>query len=410
MIRVILLAPTLFPGGAERQMVYLAAGLPRDRFDVRFVLLAERGPLASEAEAAGVPVRVLGLTQTACRAPGPACVRTVAHALRRYRALIKGVDIVDAWTVPAYTFAGLVRPLAGVPVLLAGRRSLPDVQRTRTRARELARAVAMRRVDGVVANSQAAADAAVSVEGIAADKVHVIRNAVTPGTLSADERARLRAGWGVADDQVLIGCVASLREGKGHAMLIDVIARLRASDDRVRAVFVGSGRQLEPIVSAIEARGLGETIVLDTGVSDARRVPGAFDVAVQASDTEGLPNAVLEAAAAGVAIVATAVGGTPEVIIDGRDGILVPRADPEALFQGLDRLLRDDDLRNRLGRAAEERAGVFTPDALVSHTAALYDRLLRASAGKRVDPPGPGKRTSASGSEGSARALSGPWA
>jgi glycosyltransferase involved in cell wall biosynthesis len=387
MIRVILLAPTLFPGGAERQMVYLAAGLPRDRFEVRFVLLAERGPLASEAEAAGVPVEVLGLTRSACRTPGPACVRTVVHALRRYRELIKGVDIVDAWTVPAYTFAGLVRPVAGVPVLLAGRRSLPDVQRTRTRARELARGVAMRRVDGVVANSQAAADVAVSVERIPADKVHVIRNGVAPGSLSPDERARLRAGWGVGDDQVLLGCVASLREGKGHAMLIDVIARLRASDDRVRGVFVGSGRQYGPILSAIEARGLGNTIALDTGISDARRIPGAFDIAVQASDTEGLPNAVLEAAAAGVAIVATAVGGTPEVIVDGRDGILVPRRDPDALFLALDRLRGDDDLRIKLGRAAAERARAFTPDALVSQTASLYDRLLRASAGKHVNGP-----------------------
>jgi glycosyltransferase involved in cell wall biosynthesis len=387
MIRVVLLAPTLFPGGAERQMVYLAAGLPRDRFDVRFVLLAERGPLAAEAEAARIPIEVLGLTREACRRPGPTCTRAVADALRRYRALIRGVHVVDAWTVPAYTFAGLVRPLAGVPVLLAGRRSLPDVQRTRTRGREIARSIAMRRVDAVVANSQAAADIAVSAEGIAADKVHVIRNAVAPGGLSTDERDRLRAAWGVRDDEMLIGCVASLREGKGHMMLVDVIARLRASDDRVRGVFVGSGHQHDTIASAIEARGLEGTIVLETGISDARRVPGAFDIAVQASDTEGLPNAVLEAAAAGVPIVATAVGGTPEIIGDNRHGILVPRRDPDALFQALDRLLRDGDLRMRLGRAAAERAGTFTQDALVSHTAALYERLVRASSAKDVAGP-----------------------
>jgi glycosyltransferase involved in cell wall biosynthesis len=356
MIRVVLLAPTLLPGGAERQMLYLASGLPRDRFDVRFVLMAERGPLATEAERQGLRVDVLGLSTSACRKARPSCVRSIASA---------------------YTFAGLLRPLVRVPVLLAGRRSLPDVQRTRTRSRELARGVAMRRVDAVVANSQAAADLAVSEEGLDPGKVHVIRNAVLPASTDPGDRARLRQRWGVRDDQLLIGCVASLREGKGHPMLIDVVARLRQSDDRVRAVFVGAGRTRPQLETAIAAQGLDGVITIDSDIHDARQVPCAFDISVQASDTEGLPNAVLEAASAGTAIVATSVGGTPEVIDNEVDGLLVPRRDADALVKAITRLLDDGELRGRLGRAAAERSREFTAGALVERTSALYEELLR---------------------------------
>jgi glycosyltransferase involved in cell wall biosynthesis len=382
-IRVVLLAPTLLPGGAERQMVYLAGGLPKDRFDVRFVLMAERGPLAAEAEGQGIRVDVLGLTRGASRLPGPDAIGGMAHALRRYRALTRGAHVVDAWTVPAYTFAGLVRPLVPVPVLLAGRRSLPDVQRTRTALRELARAVAMRQVDAVVANSQAAADLAIAQEGVEPGKVRVIRNAVSPASTDPDERRRLRRRWGVRDDQVLIGCVASLRDGKGHPMLVDVIARLRGSDDRVRAVFVGAGQMRAEVEAAIGRHGLGDVIAIDPDVADARTIPVAFDVSVQASDTEGLPNAVLEAAAAGVAIVATAVGGTAEVITQDVDGLLVPRRDPDALYAALVRLLGDPGLRERLGQAARERSRAFAPEQLVERTAALYEELVERRARTR---------------------------
>jgi glycosyltransferase involved in cell wall biosynthesis len=106
---------------------------------------------------------------------------------------------------------------------------------------------------------------------------------------------------------------------------------------------------------------------------------GAFDVAVQASDSEGLPNAVLEAAAAGLPIVATAVGGTNEILTAGEDGLLVEKGDRRGLGEAIERLARDGDLRRSLGLAAQRRSQVFSPARLAEETGSLYLRLAASN-------------------------------
>jgi glycosyltransferase involved in cell wall biosynthesis len=117
-------------------------------------------------------------------------------------------------------------------------------------------------------------------------------------------------------------------------------------------------------------------VILDLDAGDARPRYAGFDIAVQASESEGLPNAILEAAAAGLPIVATAVGGTPEVIEDGRTGLLVEPRDPLALAAAIDRLAEDPGARRRLGEAAAVRARDFSPEALAEATVRLYRSLF----------------------------------
>ena len=119
-------------------------------------------------------------------------------------------------------------------------------------------------------------------------------------------------------------------------------------------------------------------MTLTGDVLDARPLFGALDVFVSASEAEGLPNSVLEAAAAGVAIVATAAGGTVEIVEDGRTGVLVPVGDDEALRAGLLRLATDPDLRGRLGSAARlHAASVFGIDRFIRETADFYEEMAR---------------------------------
>lgn len=393
-IRVALVAPTLNPGGAERQMLYLASALPRETFELRFVLLSERGALAAEAEALGIPVYVLGLNRESCRGLRPQCLRSALGALARYRHLTRGVQIVDAWTVPAYTFAGLARPFARVPVVMAGRRSLADVRRTKTLVRETARSLAMRHVDAVVANSQAAASESLILEGIRASRMHVIRNAVIPIVTPDADRVRLREAWGFGAQDLVVGCVATLRPGKGHDLLLEVATDLRDQYPQLRYVFTGSGPAHEWIHEQIRARGLEGVVVIHGGEADARRIYGAFDIVVQASESEGLPNAVLEAAAAGRPIVATSVGGTAEILTSEKDGLLVPKCDRTAMATAIGRLAHDPGLRQLLGKAAADRSREFSVDKLVVQTSSLYLRLLDGSTAGS-GPGGPGKATPA---------------
>ena len=123
-------------------------------------------------------------------------------------------------------------------------------------------------------------------------------------------------------------------------------------------------------------RRLSDIVVLHTGEEDARAVYCGFDIHVQASDSEGLPNAVLEAASAGLAMVATDVGGTREIITDDVDGILVAGRDDVALAAGVMRLVGDPDLRRRLGTQARTRALDFSVQRLAAETGAMYLRSL----------------------------------
>jgi glycosyltransferase involved in cell wall biosynthesis len=375
-IRVAFLTPSLNAGGAERQMLLLAATLPRPEFEVRFILLWERGPWAAQAEALGLRIDVLGLRPQDCAGLRPRCLMAALRAVRQYLVLARRVDIVDAWLVPSYTFAGFAQPLARVPVLIAGRRSLLGHYREKPWYRRAAAGWATRLTRAVVANSRAAGEEAISQEGVPPNRVHVIPNAVIPANPSPGERDRRRHAWGFGPDDLVVGCVANYRPGKGLDHLLEVASRLRPSVPGLRFVLVGEGPLREHLAAEIHERHLGPIVVLNGTEVDARNVYPAFEIVVQASDSEGLPNVILEAASAGRAIVATDVGGTRDVLTNDRDGLLVAAGDVDALAQAVLRLTTDADLRRRLGAAAQRRSEAFSAEHLAGQTAALYRQLL----------------------------------
>jgi glycosyltransferase involved in cell wall biosynthesis len=373
-IRLAFLTPTLDPGGAERQMLILAALLPRDQFEIRFIAMFERGAWAIEADRLGIPVHLLGIPRSASPRR-PQTVLAIARALQRYVALTRDVDIVDAWLIPSFTFAGLAQPLARVPVLLAGRRSSLDLYVGKPWYRRAAAGWVSRRADAVVANSAAARRDAIEREGVDPTRVALIPNAVIPVDPDPADRSRRRREWGFADDDIVVGCVANYKTGKGLETIVEAAGRLRMRVRNLRFVLVGEGPLRGPLLTKIGQADLGSIVVLNGALSDARRVYAAFDIAVQASDSEGLPNAVLEAAAAGRPIVATDVGGTSE-IIGSPDAFLFRPGDADALTAALERLADDPGLRRSMGERARVSASRFSADALVAKTAALYLRLL----------------------------------
>lgn len=366
-------------------MVILAETLPKDQFDVRFLVMSERGALAAQAEAVGARVHVLGLRQSDCTPPGPQCVAGMVRALRRYRSLAADVDVVDAWLAPAMTFAFIAQPFVRVPILLGGRRWLGDLYRSRPWYRRAAASMAARRMDAIVTNSRAAAAELVDQDRIAPDKVHVIPNAVLPHATSRSDRARYRTAWGLTDEDVLVGCVANLKPEKGLAYLIDAAGRLRDIMPRLRFVIIGEGPMRTELEADVRRRGLEAIVRLDGAVPDARPLYSAFDLFVQASETEGLPNVILEASAAGLPIVATAVGGTTEIVTPGQSALIVDPGDTEGLVHAIRRLAEDAGLRERLGHAALDRAADFSAERLVAATAAVYLQL--AGRGSPKDDP-----------------------
>ena len=210
--------------------------------------------------------------------------------------------------------------------------------------------------------------------------MRIIRNGVELiAPMDADHRAAKRLELGTAADQLLVGCVANYLLVKRHDLLIDAFSRISEAAPGARLVLVGEGPMRPAMEAQVKTLGLQDRVRLLGSVADPTSMLGAFDVAVQASRSEGLPNVLLEAAAAARPIVATAAGGSGEIVRDGQTGLLVPVDDGDALASALLRLLRDADLRESLGPAARERvATAFGMGRFVAEFATLYQELARA--------------------------------
>jgi glycosyltransferase involved in cell wall biosynthesis len=390
-IRVALLAPSLIPGGAERQMLSLAERLPRDRFEVEFVLLSGLGVYEERATAAGIPIR------TVWDAPppnGPLPARLWHRASKglRYAAVMRAgrYDIVDAWLYPADVLAALMRPVTRTAVIITGRRNV-DPQQFFGPLEDIVASVVARLTDVVVANSAAVASNAVSTSGLPRRKVRIIRNGVLVAPpVSATERTARRLALGVSDpEEIIIGCVANYLGVKRHALLIDAFAALTNDGANSTLVLVGEGPLRPDLERQIRELGLEGRVRLHGSELDPQPLYAAFDIVVQASSREGLPNALLEAGAAGRPIVATAAGGSGEIVIDGVTGLLVPVEDGGLLAGALGRLVADPDLRDRLGAAAREHIiETFGMDRFVAEFARLYQDQ---AASKNIPPRSDGR-------------------
>jgi glycosyltransferase involved in cell wall biosynthesis len=149
------------------------------------------------------------------------------------------------------------------------------------------------------------------------------------------------------------------------------------SPEGVHTVVVGDGPERAQLEALAGQLGLADRVHLAGHQQDVRPWLAALDVLVLSSDWEGMPNALLEAMAAGLPIVATAVGGVPEVVVDGATGLLVPPGDPSALAEAITRLLRDPDLRRTMGQAGRARVERrFSINETVRLTEELYATLL----------------------------------
>jgi glycosyltransferase involved in cell wall biosynthesis len=359
-VRIVFVIGSLRPGGSERQAVELATGMRRRGHEVAIVCLNTSGPLEAAAEAAGVAVITLGL-----RMSSPALVArgAVAYAafLRRFRP-----DVVYGFLFWGGTVgllgAALVAPRA---VRVSGRRSdargdaIPDHPVLTRWIRRLVNRI----TDVAIANARAAAATHVAEDPRLAGRMVVVRNAVHMPTAPRDRHPGR------------IVCVANLRSVKRHADLLAAVALLPPTVDWELRL-VGDG----PLRGAIEiaAGELPEPgrVTLLGSRPDVEAVIATAAVLVLASQSEGMPNAVMEAMAAGVPVVATAVGAVPELLASGA-GTVVPVGDAAALAAALAHYLGSPADAETAGRAGIAEARRYGADVAVERHLAIFEGLRR---------------------------------
>lgn len=374
-IRILVVIGALDLGGAESHLAQVLPRLARDGFEIAVHTLTGRGALASALEKAGVRVIAPPGSEKGSKSGGFA-----GRASRAARAGLSLARFMRSWKPDIVHFFLPEAYLVGAPIArvvssakrVVSRRSLNDYQVKRPALARLERALHAS-MQALLGNS-AAVTAQLIAEGAPAPRVHLIRNGIDLARFERPRaRAALRAELGTSPDTVAIACVANLIPYKGHADLIDALARMprdppwelwcAGRDD-------GIGRAL-----ADRAAGLGGRVKFLGARDDVPDLLAAADIGVLASHEEGFPNAVLEAMAARLPVVATRAGGIPEAIDDGKTGLLVPVRDPAALGAALVRLIGDAALRRRMG--AEGRARVEAEFALDA-CAVAYARLYRS--------------------------------
>ena len=211
-------------------------------------------------------------------------------------------------------------------------------------------------------------------EGFASNRIEVIYNGIDPGSRPAPEqRESARRALGFASDQPLIGAVGRLDPVKDLPTLLDAFTLVAATHRSARLALVGDGPERIRLEHLIEELGLGGRVVLAGYRRDVRALLPAFDVYVNSSIFEGVSLTILEAMAAALPVVATAVGGTPEVVGEGVTGRLVPARQPAALAAAISGILSDRALACSFGQHGRTRVEQqFSLSRMVQSYAAIY--------------------------------------
>ncbi|MEV0144570.1 MULTISPECIES: glycosyltransferase [unclassified Nonomuraea] len=364
--RVALLIGQLGLGGAEKQVSLLARELHSRKIAVDVLLLSKGGPHEATLRAAGIDVHRLGFAR---RPSGRVALLRNVRAFARLVLLLRRLrpDVVHAFLLHSYLIGAPAALLARVPVMVAGRRGLSDIKRKQGRLFSLGSAMTAI-TDHVVANAAAVAEDARTVEGIPPHQLSVIYNGLSDAALEVVEPA-------IVDTRLpVVVCLARLRPEKGHDCLLDAAAMLAREGRRCTWVLVGDGPETDRLEG--RARGLDADVRFWGAVIDPRPLLARADVVVLPSVSEGLSNAIMEAMVQRRPIVATAVGGTPELLGDDR-GVLIPHSDPAALARAVAGLLDDPAHAARL--ATEARAWALKnldATTMVEEHIALYRRLL----------------------------------
>jgi len=361
-------------------MMTLSRSLDPKRFDLTFACLRRLGPFVQEIEDRHLPLTEYRfssfLSATALRRQ-----LTFARDISRQR-----IDIVHAYSFYGNVFAVPPARLARTPVVIA---SIRDLGLYLTPLQKRVQRYACRLADCVIVNAEAVKNWLVS-EGYEAARIVVIRNGVDLTRFSEPaEPDRVRQEFGLPPGVPLVAVASRLSRLKGLEQFLEAAAVVSRQSTEARFLVIGEAAPhdqpyLAELKTLAARLGLGDRVIFTGLRSDVPRLIAGVDVAVMPSLNEALSNALLESMAAGAAVVATRVGGTPEALVDGENGLLVPPGDVAALSLAVMRLLEAPTLAGQLGRAARQSiANRFSIERMAASTEGLYRQLLTRTARTR---------------------------
>jgi glycosyltransferase involved in cell wall biosynthesis len=362
--RILHVISTLTRGGAEKQLVMLAAGLPRDAFEVHVCALSRGGPLEEDLRAASIPVTVLGKRWK---------YDPIAWWQLRQHISALQPDLVQTWMFTANAYGRTAARSAGVKHIVASERCVDSWKSWHHLAidRRLARYT-----DAILVNSQGV-EAFYREHGIPSQKLRVIENGIGPPPASDVTHDQLCDELGIPRGSHLIGAVGRLWHQKRVKDLIWAADLLKVIRPDAHLLILGDGPQRENLERFRDACLIEDKVHFLGQRNDVMRMMPHFALLWLASSYEGLPNVVMEAMASGVPVIATDIPGTRDLVTPGESGFLVPIGDRAGLARFAHKILENPALRQRLGEAGRQRIlADFSIESMIAKHVALYRELL----------------------------------
>ena len=360
-------------GGSERQAMELVKSIDHRRFQVLVACFDKEGPLLAELPSCVGTVHAFPLTSFYD-------FNAVRQAIRLWRLLkLMKVDIVQCFDFYSNVFAIPIACMARTPIVLGSRR---EEAATRSWLQRKSEVVCLSLASGVVANAEAIRDQLVSHDRISAQRLWVIHNGLDATQFASGGHPPM------LDARVFrIAVVANLRPEKGHLVFVEAAQRVGKVFPEARFLIAGDGPCRERIQRTITKMELTDRVEMLGAIGEIPVFLRSIQLLVLPSlKNEGLPNAVMEAMAAGIPVVATNTGGTKELVIDEVTGFLVPPNDPSALADSITRLCLDPELRKKMGDAGQRRVlEQFT----VTRMARQFEDLYTCLANRSVNGPAP---------------------
>lgn len=352
-------------GGAEQQLYYLLSSMDRSRFRPMVISL---GPMSREYWQK--PIGQLGiLVRNVPRRYGRAFrLLQIATILRS-----RNFQMVHSWDLHTNPYSAVAARLACVPLCIGSMRFNYEM----LSQERLLRWIGYSGLDVLVTNSISAADQ-VQEFRLTTAAIRLVPNGVyMPEPINPIQQSRLKSELGCSNTDSLIGTIGRIDNNKNHFMLLRAFTLLTEKWPNLRLVIIGDGPLKSQLARMADKLGVASKIRFPGAIPTAARYFPAMDVCCLTSYTEGMPNVVMEAAAAGLPVVATRCGDTVDLIEHGVSGYLVEPDDEVGMSACLDLLLANPENRFRMGQAGREKMrSQFSIEAMVARMTQVYDEVL----------------------------------
>ena len=371
-IKIVYVITSTGVGGAEKILYHTIRGIDDNKYTVLLCTLKKKGVISKELEKHGVSVHCLKLSEKEGLAGWFSSIMVLFRLFLYLRE--QRPTIIHSFLFRANILTRIAGCLTGVPVIISSTRVMGGEKGYY----HLIERVTSFMVDRYIAVSGSVKRYIIQKSKVHDGKVSIIYNGVKVKNNSTSSMQNMKMYFGIEDEDNIIITVGRLHKQKGYSYLFHAISMVEKEMPRLKLLIIGEGEDENNLKDLAESLDLNNKIIFAGLRYDVEKILPMTKIFILPSLWEGMPNVLLEAMAAGKPVIATEVGGVPEVVLHGKTGILVPPEDSDAIANAMRYLLQDELKAKKMGEAGRLRVEEhFTIAGMLERTEDLYQELLK---------------------------------